>query len=250
MTKIGILGALGRMGQSVADAVPELGAIVEGGIDSDGAVDGPYPDAAGLARGSDVLIDFSSPSALQAHLDAAIAAGCPIVVGTTGLIDKHHRAIDAAASRVAVLQSANMSLGVSLLRHLVEQTAARLGPDWDIEILEMHHRHKVDAPSGTALMLGDAAARGRGGTAEELERLDRMNVTQPREPGTIGYASMRGGSVAGDHLVVFATEDERIELGHRAENRRIFARGAVRAALWLAGKPAGRYHMSDVLDLT
>lgn len=249
MTTIGILGALGRMGQNIAATAPELHAEIAGGIDKDGAVMGPHGDVAALAKASDVLIDFTTPAALQAHLDAAMGASRPIVIGTTGLTDKHHRAIDAAAAHVPVLQSANMSLGVNLLRHLVETAASRLGPDWDIEILEMHHRHKVDAPSGTALMLGDAAARGRGGDANELERLDRMQVTQAREPGTIGYASLRGGSVAGDHLVIFACEDERVELGHRAENRRIFARGALRAALWLAGKPAGRYTIGDVLGL-
>jgi len=249
MTTIGILGALGRMGQRIAEAAPELNAEIAGGIDKDGAVIGTHDDAAALAKASDVLIDFSSPAALQAHLDAAAAAGCAIVVGTTGITDTHHRAIDAAAAHIAVLQSANTSLGVNLLRHLVEAAAARLGPDWDIEILEMHHRDKLDAPSGTALMLGDAAARGRGGDASELERLNRMNIRQAREPGSIGYASLRGGTVAGDHLVIFASEDERLELGHRAESRRIFARGALRAALWLAGKPAGRYTMADVLGL-
>jgi 4-hydroxy-tetrahydrodipicolinate reductase len=249
MTRIGLLGALGRMGQAIAKAAPELGAEISGGIDKDGAVIGLHRDAAALAGTSDVLIDFSSPAALQAHLDAAIGAGCGIVVGTTGLGDDHRRAIDAAAQKIAVLQSANMSLGVNLLSHLVEQAAARLGPDWDIDILEMHHRHKVDAPSGTALLLGEAAARGRGGTGQQLNRTDRMTRMEAREPGTIGYASLRGGTVAGDHMVVFATEDERIELGHRAENRRIFARGALQAALWLAGKPPGRYAMSDVLGL-
>ena len=249
MTKIGLLGALGRMGQAIAATAPELGAEIAGGIDKDGAVIGSHGDAKALAAASDVLIDFSSPSALQAHLHAAVAAGCPIVIGTTGLGEDHHRAIDAAAAKVAVLQSANTSLGVNLLSHLVQQAASRLGPDWDIEILEMHHRHKVDAPSGTALLLGAAAAAGRKGNAKDLNRLDRMAVTKAREPGTIGYASLRGGSVAGDHVVIFASDEERLELGHRAENRRIFARGALHAALWLAGKPAGRYAMRDVLGL-
>jgi 4-hydroxy-tetrahydrodipicolinate reductase len=148
-----------------------------------------------------------------------------------------------------VLQAANTSLGVNLLAHLVRETAARLGTDWDIEILEMHHRHKVDAPSGTALLLGSAAAEGRGGTAEALNRFERNGVMAWREEGTIGYAALRGGSVAGDHVAIFAAEGERIELGHRAENRTIFARGAVRAAAWLAGRPAGRYAMTDVLGL-
>jgi 4-hydroxy-tetrahydrodipicolinate reductase len=196
-----------------------------------------------------VLVDFSSPAALDAHLAAACDAGVPIVIGTTGLSADHHALIDAAAAIVPVLQAANTSLGVNLLTHIVRETAARLGADWDIEILEMHHRHKVDAPSGTALLLGQAAAAGRGGTLEELSRYDRLGVAAARERGTIGYASLRGGSVAGDHVVIFAGDGERIELGHRAEDRTIFARGAVRAALWLAGKPAGRYAMTDLLDL-
>jgi 4-hydroxy-tetrahydrodipicolinate reductase len=249
MTKIGLLGALGRMGRIIAEAVPDLGGYLEGGIDKEGAVFGPHGDASALAKACDVLIDFSSPAALLTHLDAAVSAGCPIVIGTTGLGEERQGAIESAAAKVAVLQSANMSLGVNLLSHLVEQAAARLGPEWDIDILEMHHRYKVDAPSGTALLLGAAAARGRSSTPEALNRTDRMSVTRAREPGTIGYASLRGGSVAGDHMVIFASEDERIELGHRAENRGIFARGAIRAALWLAGKPAGRYAMGDVLGL-
>jgi 4-hydroxy-tetrahydrodipicolinate reductase len=247
MTSIGILGALGRMGDSIASAAPELGATVTGGIDIGGAVQGQYATALDLARASDVLVDFSSPDALQLHLDAAVEAGTPILIGTTGLSEAHQGAIDTAATKVAVLQSANMSLGVNLLAHLVREAASRLGPDWDIEILEMHHRHKVDAPSGTALLLGDAAAKGRGGA--DLDRLDRMGSKGAREAGTIGYASLRGGSVAGDHQVIFAAEHERLELGHRAESRDIFARGAVRAALWLAGKPAGHYAMNDVLGL-
>ena len=171
--------------------------------------------------------------------------------------DRPHRrtiiaAIDAAAAKIAVLQTANTSLGVNLLRALVEEAARRLGPDWDIEILDMHHRHKLDAPSGTALLLGASANAGRGAASDidELNRFDRMREgPHEREEGGIYYASLRGGSVAGDHLVVFAGDGERIELGHRAESRAIFAKGAVKAALWLAGKPAGRYTMADVLGL-
>ena len=250
MTRIGILGALGRMGQSIANAAAELDAIVSGGIDREGTVHGPHPDALSLARASDVLVDFTTPGALRSHLDAAVAAGCPIVVGTTGLADKDHKAIDEAAKRIAVLQSANTSLGINLLRHLVRETAARLGPEWDIEVLEMHHRDKADAPSGTALLLGASAADGRGSSLKALSRFDRIGgAAKKREPGTIGYASLRGGSVPGDHMVIFATEHERIELGHRAQSRSVFARGAVRAALWLAGKPAGRYDMNAMLGL-
>lgn len=246
MAGIGILGAGGRMGRAIVAAAAEQGVTVVGGIDRDA----PAADLAALAMAADVLIDFSTPAALPAHLDAAVAAGTPIVVGTTGLSPEDHALIDAAAAKVAVLQSANTSLGVNLLRGLVEQATARLGADWDIEILEMHHRHKVDAPSGTALLLGASAAKGRGRTLQELSRFDRISEhPHAREEGTIGYASLRGGSVAGDHMVVLATEGERIELGHRAESRAIFARGAVKAANWLTGKPAGRYTMNDVLGL-
>lgn len=238
MTKIGILGAAGRMGRAIAAAAEEAGVPIAGGLDRD------MGDVAALAEAADVLVDFSSPDALAGHLAAARAAATPILIGTTGLGAEADGAIAAAAAEIAVLQAANTSLGVNLLAALVEQAAARLGPDWDIEILEMHHRHKLDAPSGTALLLGEAAARGRGHSLDPVT--DRGGR---REPGAIGFASLRGGSVAGDHLVVLAGEGERIELGHRAETRAIFARGALRAALWLAGRPAGRYRMADMLGL-
>ena len=147
-----------------------------------------------------------------------------------------------------MLQAANTSLGVNLLAHLVRETARRLGPDWDIEIAEMHHRHKKDAPSGTGLLLGRAAADGRGVDLAEVSDRGRDGMGE-RAEGHIGFAALRGGSVAGDHMVIFAGDGERIELGHRAESRDIFARGALRGALWLAGKPAGRYSMDDVLGL-
>jgi 4-hydroxy-tetrahydrodipicolinate reductase len=243
-TKIGILGAAGRMGRAIAEAAPAMGVTLAGGVDRAGVVFGPSADAAELALASNVLIDFSAPDALLRHLDVARVDGGAIVVGTTGLTAEHHRAIDVAAKDIAVLQAANMSLGVNLLAALVEQAAARLGTDWDIEVLEMHHRHKVDAPSGTALLLGEAAARGRGIPLDPT--IDR---TGARIEGAIGFATLRGGSVAGDHQVMLAAEGERLELGHRAESRSIFARGALKAALWLAGKPAGRYGMADVLGL-
>ena len=243
MVGIGIIGANGRMGRAIASVLEEDGrAQMAGGADQG-------DDPAALAKTCDVLIDFSSPAALTGSLAAAEAAGRPLVVGTTGLGPEHHAAIDRAANRIAVLQAANMSLGVNLLTHLVREAAARLGPDWDIEIAEMHHRHKVDAPSGTALLLGQAAAEGRGIDLEANSDRGRDGITGAREPGHIGFASLRGGSVAGDHLVVLAAEGERIELGHRAENRSIFARGAVQAALWLHGRSPGRYAMTDVLGL-
>lgn len=246
---IGILGAAGRMGRAISQAAQDAGVPVAGGVGRQGAVEGPHPDLAALAVAADVLIDFSTPEATAAHLDAAIAAGTPILIGTTGLQPEHHALIEAAASRVAVLQTANTSLGVNVLRGLVEQAARILGTDWDIDIVEMHHRHKLDTPSGTALLLGASANVGRGAdSATALDRFDRMQEgPHAREEGGIYYASLRGGSVAGDHQVIFATEGERIELGHRAESRAIFAKGALRGATWLAGKPAGRYSMADAL---
>ncbi|MDF2383139.1 4-hydroxy-tetrahydrodipicolinate reductase [Nostoc ellipsosporum NOK] len=240
MTSIGIYGSLGRMGQAIAAAAPGMSAQVAGGADV-------QDDPLAIAAAADVLIDFSAPQALEAHLAAARAARKPILVGTTGLSPQHHALIDAAAREIAVLQTGNTSLGIGLLQRLVREAAARLGPDWDIEIVEMHHRHKADAPSGTALMLGNAAAAGMGTTLAEAEVTDRAGTVGPRSPGTIGLASLRGGSVVGDHSVVFAANGERIELIHRADDRAIFARGAVKAALWLAGKPAGRYTMDQVL---
>ena len=243
MTAIGILGAAGRMGKAIAELLVEGGeARLAGGADVG-------DDAAALARNCDVLIDFSAPGALLVNLDAAVSGGVPIVIGTTGLGADHQAAIEGAARSVAVLQAANMSLGVNLLAHLVREAAGRLGEDWDIEIVEMHHRHKVDAPSGTALLLGQAAAEGRGVDLGAASERGRDGITGARAPGHIGFASLRGGSVAGDHQAIFAAEGERLELGHRAESRAIFAEGAVRAALWLKDKPPGRYGMDDVLGL-
>lgn len=198
----------------------------------------------------DAFVDFSAPKAVEANLAQALRAGKPILIGTTGLSPEHDRLIDEAAREIPLIQAANTSLGVNLLAHLVRETAARLGEDWDLEIVEMHHRMKADAPSGTALMLGRAAAEGRGVDLDSVAERGRHGITGPREAGGIGFASLRGGSVAGEHLAIFAAEGERLELGHRAESRAIFARGAIEAALWLVGKPAGRYTMADVLGLT
>jgi 4-hydroxy-tetrahydrodipicolinate reductase len=254
MTSIGIFGAAGRMGRAIAQAAAEAGIAISGGTDRDGSGElapgiAIGSDPVALAQISDVLIDFSVPAALSAHLDACLAAGKPILIGTTGLESEHHALIDKAAQAIAVLQTGNTSLGVNLLAALVEQAAARLGDDWDIEIVEMHHRHKVDAPSGTALLLGEAAARGRGIALAEHSERGRDGITGARAKGAIGFAALRGGSVAGDHQVIFATEGERIEIGHRAENRVIFARGAVKGARWLSAQPAGRYDMKAVLGL-
>jgi 4-hydroxy-tetrahydrodipicolinate reductase len=228
--RISLIAPDGRMGKAIAAAVEQ---------DSTFAIDQDH---------GDVLVDFSAPDALQASLDRAVSANVPILIGTTGLKDEHSQAIDEAAKSVAVLCAPNTSVGVNLLRALVEQAAARLGSEWDIEVLEMHHRNKVDAPSGTALLLAQAAAQARGKTLPELGRFDRFGEAHAREPGTIGFASLRGGSVAGEHVVILATDGERIELGHRAESRMIFARGALAAARFLVDRPAGVYSMRDVIE--
>jgi len=225
--RISLVAPNGRMGQAIATAANE---------DPGFAVDQDH---------GDVLVDFSAPAALQQSLDRAVAAGIPILVGTTGLDELADQRIAAAAKEVAVLRSANTSLGVNLLADLVERAAHVLGPEWDIEIAEAHHRNKTDAPSGTALMLGEAAARGRG-VALKAER-GRDGTVLKREEGAIGFASLRGGSVAGDHDVLFLGPNERLILSHRAENRMIFARGALAAARFLIGKPAGVYSMRDVI---
>jgi 4-hydroxy-tetrahydrodipicolinate reductase len=217
----------GRMGQAIAAAAAEDPAFA---IDQDHG---------------DVLVDFSAPAALQASLDRAVSARVPILIGTTGLDQLADGRIAAAANEVAVLRAANTSLGVALLAELVERAAQVLGPGWDVEIAETHHRMKADAPSGTALLLGEAAARGRG-TALNSER-GRDGTGLKRVPGTIGFASLRGGTVAGDHDVHFLGDDERLILSHRAENRMIFARGALAGARFLVGQPAGLYSMRDVI---
>lgn len=242
MAQFGIIGHKGRMGQALLKAVADAGHEMAGGVD---AGDQPGP----LAIRSDALIDFSAPAALAANLAAARVAGVPIVIGTTGLGEEHHRMIDEAARGLAVLQTGNTSLGVTLLAHLVREAAQRLGPEWDIEIVEMHHRAKVDAPSGTAKLLGEAAAAGRGIDLAGHTESGRDGHTGARREGAIGFAALRGGTVAGDHSVILAGDEERITLSHLAESRMIFARGAVKAAQWLIGREPGRYTMAQVLGL-
>jgi 4-hydroxy-tetrahydrodipicolinate reductase len=226
--RIALTAPQGRMGQAIAAAVAEDAACA---IDEDHA---------------DVLVDFSAPAALEASLDRAISGGIPILIGTTGLDDSADERIAKAARQVAVLRAANTSLGVALLADLVERAARVLGPEWDIEVAETHHRMKADAPSGTALMLGQAAATGRG-RGLQAER-GRDGTRLKRAPGAVGFASLRGGTVAGDHDVLFLGPDERLVLSHRAESRMIFARGALAAARFLIGRPAGRYTMRDVIE--
>lgn len=243
MTRIGIFGSNGRMGQTIAAAITQGDAFtLVGGADAD-------DDYAVLANAADILIDFSVPDALEEHLDAAVAARKPVVIGTTGLAERHHWLIDEASKDIAVLQTGNTSFGVTLLAALVREAAARLGPEWDIEIVEMHHRMKVDAPSGTALLLGEAAAAGRRVELAEAKISGRDGITGARGSGEIGFAALRGGTVAGDHSVIFAGDHERLTFSHLAEDRSIFARGALKAAQWLVAQKPGRYSMNDVLNL-
>jgi 4-hydroxy-tetrahydrodipicolinate reductase len=225
--RVSLTAPNGRMGQAIAAAVAD---------DPGFAIDQDH---------GDVLVDFSAPAALQASLDRAVSAGVPILVGTTGLDELADGRIAAAANEVPVLRAANTSLGIALLAELVERAAQVLGPEWDVEIAEIHHRMKADAPSGTAQMLGEAAARGRG-TVLDADR-GRDGTGLKRQPGAIGFASLRGGTVAGDHDVLFLGPDERLVLSHRAENRMIFARGALTGARFLVGRPAGLYSMRDVI---
>ncbi len=227
--KIALTAPNGRMGQAITAAADQ---------DPGFEVDHDH---------GEVLVDFSAPAALATSLDRAIAAKIPIVIGTTGLDDFAERRIAEAARHVAVLRAPNTSLGVALLADLVERAATILGADaWDIEIVETHHANKADAPSGTALQLGDAARRARGRSAADERGRDGTGLK--REAGAIGYSAIRGGTVAGDHDVLFLGKGERLILSHRAEDRAIFARGALAAARFLRGQPAGLYSMRDVID--
>jgi 4-hydroxy-tetrahydrodipicolinate reductase len=265
--RIGVLGCAGRMGRAVIGQVLAAeGCTLSGGVDRPhhpalgqdlGTLAGVDPvgmtvsdDAAALIENADVVIEFSAPDATAAHVALAAACGAGHVIGTTGLSEAQEQAIRAAARRTAIMRAANMSLGVNLLLDLTERVARALGPEaFDIEVLEMHHRHKVDAPSGTALALGQAAARGRGVDLTEVADRGRDGLTGARKTGAIGFAALRGGDVVGDHVVIFAGTGERIELAHRATDRRIYAQGAVTAARWLDGRPPGLYGMADVLGL-
>ena len=267
--RLAIAGAGGRMGQALIEAAlafPEV--ILASALDvagspalgrdagerfgrSTGVLVGS--DVAEALRSADVLIDFTRPDGTVAHLAACVAAGVGAVIGTTGLSDEQRAGLAASAKSVPIVFAPNMSVGVVVLLSLVEQAAANLGPGYDIEIVEMHHRHKVDAPSGTALQLGEAAAAGTGRRLADCAVYAREGHMGARAPGTIGFASVRGGDVVGEHTVVFAGTGERVELSHRATSRQNFAGGALRAAVFVAGKRAagqpGLYDMRDVLGL-
>jgi len=206
-------------------------------------------DPAAMMRQIAVAIDFSTPEATCSHLDCAVAAGIGLVVGTTGLSNADRAKLGEAAERIPVLFAANMSTGATLLRRLTERLARTLDEDWDIEVLGVQHRHKVDAPSGTALSLARAAARGRGLPEDSVGATPRDGHTGPRPRGQIGVATVQGGDVTGEHSVIFAGAAERIELAHKPAGRHVYAAGAVRAALWLHRQPPGLYDMTDVLGL-
>lgn len=264
--KIGIVGCGGRMGQMLVREVLDTE-----GVDLAGGTERPGGDAVGrdigemVGRGNmglavgcdasqlfaaaDAVIDFTAPAATLLHAELAAERHCVLVVGTTGMSAEHEQMLRNAATRTPIVWSANMSVGVNILLSLVEQAARTLADDYDIEIVEMHHRHKVDAPSGTALALGRAAAAGRGVDLHDVKQAVRDGHTGARPRGEIGFATLRGGDVVGDHDVIFAADGERLTLGHKASSRQVFAKGAVRAARWAHGKPAGLYTMRDVLGL-
>lgn len=265
--KIAVMGAAGRMGRELIKAVvSQPGCVLSGGIERDGAsaigedlgaLAGVGPlgvkvtdDPLELIARSDAVLDFTSPAATVEFAGLAANARIVHVIGTTGLSDADEAAIRAAGRHATIIMAGNMSLGIALLSELTRRVAAALDPEFDIEIVEMHHKFKVDAPSGTALMLGHAAAAGRGVPLKEHTARARDGHTGSRRAGDIGFASLRGGDVVGDHTVIFAGPGERIELSHRATDRSIFARGAVKAAMWGSKKAApGVYAMSDVLGL-
>ncbi len=262
--KIGIVGCGGRMGRmNLATIAASEHCVIGGGSDQPGSpvigqdlglLSGADPvgikagdDPVELFAAVDAVIDFTTPAATKRHAELAAQAEVVYVAGTTGLDAESQAMIEKAAVQTVVIQAANMSLGVNLLELITEQVARALDADYDIDVLEMHHRHKVDAPSGTALMLGKAAARGRGVALEDVACKTRDGQVGARPRGEIGFATLRGGDVAGEHSVIFAAEGEQIVLTHKATSREVFSKGAVKAALWGRGKPAGLYSMRDVL---
>jgi len=265
-TRIAIAGAGGRMGQALVEAVlADPGLALSAAIDvaasplagrdagerfgrATGVMVGTDADAA--ARAADVLIDFTRPEGTLAHLEACARQRCAAVIGTTGLAEAQKSRLAAIAQTIPVVFAPNMSVGVNVLLALTEAAARQLGSAYDIEIVEMHHRHKVDAPSGTAIALGEAAARGSGRALRDCAVYAREGVTGERKAGTIGFATLRGGDVVGEHTVIFAGAGERVELSHKAASRQNFAAGALRAAHFVAARrAAGRTGLSDMRDV-
>ncbi|WP_088348434.1 MULTISPECIES: 4-hydroxy-tetrahydrodipicolinate reductase [Rhodomicrobium] len=264
--KLAIMGAAGRMGQALVRIIHEMpDCAISGGTEPAGSphLGADIGEIAGVGKlgipitddplelyiRSEGVLDFTTPEATAEHAGLAAQARIVHVIGTTGLSPQHQDAILAASRHAVIIESGNFSLGVNLLEALVKKAAKVLGPDYDIEVLEMHHRLKVDAPSGTALMLGRAAAEGRGIGLDDHSVRVRDGQTGVRKRGDIGFAALRGGDVIGDHSVIFAGPGERVEIAHRSGDRQLFARGALRAAQWGKGKPPGLYSMHDVLDL-
>jgi len=262
-----VTGAAGRMGRMLVKSIAETpGVTLSAAIERPGAP--ALGQDAGLLAGAgatgvrlsddplaallnaDGVIDFSAPAATVEIAALAAQARVAHIIGTTGLSEDDLTSLAAAARHAPIVRSGNMSLGVNLLARLVRDAARALGQEFDIEIVEMHHRMKVDAPSGTALLLGEAAAEGRGLTLRDHSVRGRDGVTGPRKLGAIGFASLRGGTVVGDHSVIFAGDGERIVLSHHAEDRALFARGALKAALWARGRKPGLYSMADVLGIS
>lgn len=266
MLKVAILGAAGRMGRTILACLAEteqmrlVGAVTE---PADPALGLDAAENAGLAaagvvltddrsqalHGAQVAIDFTLPAATEANLRACEENGTALVIGTTGLTDRHHAMLKAAAHNIPLVYARNMSVGVNVFMELVARAARALGDDYDVEIIEAHHRNKVDAPSGTALELGERVAAEKGRRLEDLAVRGRDGVTGPRVPGTIGFSAIRGGNIVGEHTVLFVSAEEQLEFRHRAQDRKTFARGALRAAAWVAGRAPGLYSMSDVLGL-
>ena len=262
-----VAGAGGRMGRALTRVIAETpGAVLAGALEAPGSellgkdagVLAGLPangvelsgDLWSLSAKADGILDFTVPGATIANVAIAAERGLVHVIGTTGLSASDMAVIKTVTSRAIVVQSGNMSLGVNLLAALVKRVAASLDEGFDIEILEMHHKAKIDAPSGTALLLGEAAAAGRKVALDQHSARGRDGITGPRNAGAIGFASLRGGTVTGEHSVIFAGPMERIELTHRAEDRTMFAQGAVKAALWARDKKPGFYTMTDVLGLS
>lgn len=257
VTRIALPGAAGRMGQMIRSVAQEqtefeLAALSEHpdnplvGSQLDGISLSADPVALGLGAGG-VIIDFTRPEATLKHVAIARKTGTAMVIGTTGFTHEQENALSVAAKDIPIVYCANTSVGVTLLAQLVRQVAQQLGQDWDIEIVETHHNQKVDAPSGTALALGRAAADGRGVELDAVRDSGRDGMTGVRKPGDIGFAVLRGGDIAGEHTVTFFGQQERIELTHRATSRLIFARGALRAAAFACDRGTGLYSMDDVL---
>ena len=264
---LGVIGAGGRMGQSlVREIVATEGVRLVAAserqkhptLGSDIGVASGLPslqievtdNTREVFELADCVLEFSTPEASVMHAEIAAAEGVGHVIGTTGLDSKARDTLVSAASRTAIFWAPNMSIGVNVLLALAERAAAMLNDDFDIEILEMHHRHKVDAPSGTALAIGNAVAKGRNVDLDAVSQRARDGITGERRRGDIGFAVMRGGDVVGSHSVILAGQNDRLELNHHATSRQIFAAGAVRAGMWLYGKPAGLYGMQDMLGLS